>query len=155
MSGSFPYYATGQSAGCTHRPALFGLGTPYRLVIDGAPEQVSAARAFVRQVLGSGHPEVDRAVLLTSELVTNSVEHSDSRLPGGTVSVTLQATADRVRVEVADDGGTSVPTLRSDDVQAEAGRGLRLVNACSLAWSYYSSAVGTVTWFECGPEPLP
>jgi anti-sigma regulatory factor (Ser/Thr protein kinase) len=155
MSGSFPHSATDLPAGYTHRPAPCGLGTPHRLVIDGAPEQVSAARAFVRQVLGSSHPGADRAVLLTSELVANSVKHSDSRLPGGTVSVTLQATADRVRVEVADDGGTSVPTLRSDDVQAEAGRGLRLVNACSLAWSYHSSAIGTVTWFECGPEPLP
>jgi serine/threonine-protein kinase RsbW len=93
--------------------------------------------------------------LLTSELVTNSIEHSDSRLPGGTVSVTLQVGVDRVRVEVADGGGASVPTLRCDDVQAEAGRGLRLVDACSLAWSYYRSTVGTVTWFECGPEPLP
>jgi len=34
------------------------------------------------------------------------------------------------------------------------GRGLRLVNACSLAWSYHRGATGTVTWFECLPEPL-
>lgn len=93
--------------------------------------------------------------LLTSELVTNSVEHSDSRLPGGKVAITLRVGTDRVRVEVADAGGAAVPTLCRDDGLGESGRGLRLVNACSLAWSYRRSAGGIVTWFECAPEPLP
>jgi anti-sigma regulatory factor (Ser/Thr protein kinase) len=82
-------------------------------------------------MLGGGHPGAERVALLTSELVTNSVEHSNSRLPGGTVSVTLQAGADRVRVEVADDGGNAAPTLRRDTDLAETGRGLRY----GTAWS--------------------
>jgi len=154
MSGSFPHLAPDVPAGCVRPASSPTLGAPHRLVIDGVPEQVSAARAFVRRVLGSAHPGVERVVLLTSELVTNSVEHSNSRREGGTVTVTLRAGVDRVRVEVADDGGTAVPTLRRDDVQAVGGRGLRLVNACSLAWSYHRGATGTVTWFECPPEPL-
>src|ERR1700722_20662779 len=60
-----------------------------RLVICGRPEQVSVARAFIRQVLGVGHPGTERVTLLTSELVTNSVNHSDSRLAGGTINVTV------------------------------------------------------------------
>lgn len=151
MPRTFPQAVAGQA----HRVASPDLGVPHRLVIDGAPEQVSAARAFVRQVLGSGHPGEERVTLLTSELVTNSVEHSNSRREGGTITVTLRVGADRVLVEVADDGGPVIPTLRRDGDMAEAGRGLRLVDALALAWNYHRSATGTVTWFECAPEALP
>src|SRR5579863_8466177 len=127
----------------------------HRLVICGRPEQVSVARAFIRQVLGVGHPGLDRAMLLTSELVTNSVNHSDSRLDGGTITVTVRAPAGRVRVEVQDDGGPTAPSLRRGDDLAEAGRGLRLVDAYSLIWDYHQVGTRMVTWFECVSEPLP
>jgi anti-sigma regulatory factor (Ser/Thr protein kinase) len=51
--------------------------------------QVRAAREFVERVLGAGHPCTGDAVLLVSELVTNSVRHSGSALPGGRVTVTV------------------------------------------------------------------
>ncbi len=127
----------------------------HRLVIFGRPEQVSAARTFVRRVLGPGHPGAERVTLLTSELVTNSVNHSNSRLDGGLITVTLRAAAGRIRVEVRDDGGPTAPALRCDDDLSEAGRGLRLVEAYSLMWDYYRTGTRTVTWFECLPEPLP
>ncbi len=122
------------------RVASPDLATSHSLVIDGKPEQVGAARAFVRRVLGSGHPGAERVSLLTSELVTNSVLHSDSRMEGGTVTVRLRVGAERILVEVLDDGASNVPTLRSDDDMAESGRGLRLVNACSAAWGFRQSA---------------
>ena len=134
--------------------AIAELEAWHRLVICGRPEQVGVARAFVRQVLGTGHPGLDRVTLLTSELVTNSVSHSDSRLDGGTIAVTVRAAADRVRVEVTDDGGPTAPTLRCDDELAEGGRGLRLVEAYSLMWDYYRDGTRMVTWFECVSEPL-
>jgi two-component sensor histidine kinase len=93
--------------------------------------------------------------LLTSELVTNSVKHSNSRRDGGTITITLWVGVDRALVEVADDGGTTVPTLRHDDGLAESGRGLWLVNAYSLGWGYHRGGDRIVTWFECAPEPLP
>ncbi len=135
--------------------AIAELDAWYRLVISGRPEQVSVARAFVRQVLGCGHPGAERVTLLTSELVTNSVSHSNSRREGGTVTVTMRTAADRVRVEVRDEGGPTTPVLRCDGDLAEAGRGLRLVEAYSLTWDYHQNGTGTVTWFECVPEPLP
>jgi anti-sigma regulatory factor (Ser/Thr protein kinase) len=155
MPRPFPHVAAGLPAQYARRVACADLGPPHRLVIDGAPEQVSAVRAFVRQVLGSRHPGTERVTLLSSELVTNSVRHSNSRQEGGTVTVTLRVAADRVLVEVVDDGGTTVPTLRHDDDLAETGRGLWLVGTYSLAWDYHQSATRTVTWFECLREPLP
>jgi anti-sigma regulatory factor (Ser/Thr protein kinase) len=137
------------------RGAIAELEAWHRLVICGRPEQVSVARAFIGQVLGAGHPGTERVALLTSELVTNSVNHSDSRHDGGTIAVMVRTDADRVRVEVTDNGGPTAPTLRYDDDLAEAGRGLRLVEAYSLMWDYYRDGTRTVTWFECVPEPLP
>jgi anti-sigma regulatory factor (Ser/Thr protein kinase) len=134
--------------------AIAELEAWHRLVICGRPEQVGVARGFVRQVLGASHPGAERVVLLTSELVTNSVSHSNSRRDGGTVTVTVRTDTDRVRVEVTDDGGPTTPTLCRDDDLAEAGRGLRLVEAYSLMWDYYRDGTRTVTWFECVPEPL-
>src|ERR1039458_2891269 len=58
------------------------------LRVPGPRGQVHAARVFTGTTLGDDHPCAAVAVLLVSELVTNSVLHSDSRLPGGTVSVT-------------------------------------------------------------------
>jgi anti-sigma regulatory factor (Ser/Thr protein kinase) len=135
--------------------ATAGLDASHRLIIYGQPDQVPVARAFVRQVLGSCHPGTERVTLLTSELVTNSVTHSNSRKEGGIITVMVTTAADRVRVEVHDDGGTTAPTLCCDGELAEAGRGLRLVDAYSLAWDYYRNGRGTVTWFECPPEPIP
>ena len=126
----------------------------HRLVICGRPEVVAVARGFVRQVLGASHPGTERVTLLTSELVTNSVNHSDSRLDGGTITVSVRTDADRIRVEVSDDGGPTVPTMRRDDDLAEAGRGLQLVEAYSLMWDYYPAGTRVVTWFECVAEPL-
>src|SRR5262249_31584449 len=100
-------------------------------------------------------PGLERITLLTSELVTNSVSHSNSRLDGGTVMVTVRTAADRVRVEVSDDGGPTRPEMRHDDDLAETGRGLRLVDAYALGWSCRRSGSRTVTWFECPAEPLP
>ena len=152
MPGSLPDVAASHSE---QRHSIAELDAWYRLVICGRPEQVRVARAFVRQVLGCGHPGTERVMLLTSELVTNSVNHSNSRRAGGSITVTVRTTADRVRVEVQDDGGPTAPTLCCDGDLAETGRGLRLVQAYSLRWDYHQNATGTLTWFECPPEPLP
>jgi len=153
MPGPVPDVAASHRA--PREGAIADLDPWYRLVICALPEQVRVARAFVRQVLGSGHPGTERVTLLTSELVTNSVNHSDSRREGGTITVTVRTAADRVRVEVRDDGGPTAPVLRCEGDLAEAGRGLRLVEAYSLRWDYHQNGTGTVTWFECLPEPLP
>ena len=152
MPGPPPDVAAGRSV--PRQGAIAELEAWHRLVICGRPEQVGVARGFVRQVLGARHPGLERVTLLTSELVTNSVNHSDSRLDGGTITVTVRTAADRVRVEVTDDGGSTAPTLCCEDDLAEAGRGLRLVEAYSLMWDYYRDGTRLVTWFECVPEPL-
>jgi anti-sigma regulatory factor (Ser/Thr protein kinase) len=128
-----------------------------RLTIPGRPERVRAARAFVAQTLDDGCACAPTAVLLTCELVTNSLQHSDSRRDGGTITVTLIAIPGGIRAEVTDEGGATVPALRSGDLRrpelADGGRGLQLVEMLSARWSYTRDEAGTVTWFELA-EPV-
>jgi len=56
---------------------------PQSVTIAAVPGQVRLARAFVAWMLGGSHPDADVAVLLASELVTNSVLHSGSRSRAG------------------------------------------------------------------------
>jgi anti-sigma regulatory factor (Ser/Thr protein kinase) len=61
------------------------------VTIPAVPEQVRAARAFVAGVLGESCAQADVVLLLASELVANSVEHSGSAVAGGVVTVTVAA----------------------------------------------------------------
>jgi anti-sigma regulatory factor (Ser/Thr protein kinase) len=81
------------------------------VTIAGRPERVAVARAFAAAVLGRQHPAGETAVLLVSELVTNSVRYSDSGLPGRTVTVTVVNSGDVTRVQVTDRSGATVPAL--------------------------------------------
>jgi anti-sigma regulatory factor (Ser/Thr protein kinase) len=134
-----------------HGIALLG-----SLTIPGRPEQAATARAFVTRALGDDCPHMDTAVLLTSELVTNSLQHSRSRRDGGIITVTLIAIPGGIRAEVSDEGGLAAPALRSSPDEpsvAEDGRGLHLVQALSTRWSYWHDGSGTLTWFEL-TEPI-
>jgi anti-sigma regulatory factor (Ser/Thr protein kinase) len=120
------------------------------LTIPGRPDRVSEARAFVRKVVGPDNPVADTAVLLTSEIVTNAVMHSDSRRTGGSVTVLMTEISGGLRVEVADDGSDlSAPVVRGD-VYASDGHGLYLVQAMADQWGYVRDETGTTVWFWLG-----
>lgn len=69
----------------------------------GRPESVSAARSWVAGFFPSPAAAAD-AALMTSELVTNAILYSASRLPGGQVTVSVGVTGAMVRVDVVDQG---------------------------------------------------
>ena len=101
-------------------------------------------------MLGQVHPHVNLALLLCGELVTNSVQHSGSAVPGGVVTVTVVAGERGVRVEVTDRIGDGVPFLPSAGSaagEAEGGRE-RLVDALSARWGYERGGGLATTWFE-------
>jgi anti-sigma regulatory factor (Ser/Thr protein kinase) len=104
----------------------------------GLPESVSAARTWVAGFL-TGSPAADDAALVTSELVTNAILHSASRLPGGRVTVSVRAMDDMVRVDVVDQG--AVPPF----LAAPRGLGQGLVLVAALADVF--GADGCDRWF--------
>src|SRR5215471_15557261 len=74
-----------RTAGTRQRAAILG-----SLTILGIPEHVSVTRAFIARTLAAiPRVDSDAATLLTSELVTNAIQHTDSGTPGGTVTVVV------------------------------------------------------------------
>jgi anti-sigma regulatory factor (Ser/Thr protein kinase) len=114
----------------------------------GRPDQVREARAFVGRLLGPSHPCGDVAVLLASEMVTNSLLHGGSSGPGEAVTVTVVVGDAGVRVEVAGRKAGGVPVLRRPDDEAEGSRGLRLVEELAVRWGYERGGGQATTWFE-------
>jgi anti-sigma regulatory factor (Ser/Thr protein kinase) len=120
------------------------------MTVLALPERVGAVRVFVKEVLGPTHSCLDVAVLLASELVTNSVRHSGSAVPGGRVTVTVWVAGDGARVEVNDRSGSSVPMLLlpAADGETEGSRGIQLVDALAARWGYERSGGQSMAWFE-------
>ncbi|GAA2854907.1 hypothetical protein GCM10010517_12990 [Streptosporangium fragile] len=127
-----------------------------RTDLPSTRESVSRARAKVRGWLGDSHPAIDDVVLVTSELVTNAIRHSDART-GDFIGLTVTATADVVQVEVRDPGSLfSGPHVRKEE-EAEDGRGLLIVREVSLAWGTrdHGRGLGRTVWCALRATPLP
>jgi anti-sigma regulatory factor (Ser/Thr protein kinase) len=122
------------------------------LTIEGHPSQVSVARAFVSGTLAASHLKVDSdaATLLTSEVVTNAIQHTKSGVDGS-VTVVIIGVRRGVLVEVIDDGSAGVPIVKGDLYAAE-GHGLFLVQQLAAQWGYLRDPAGTTVWFHL-PTP--
>lgn len=119
------------------------------LTIPGRPEQVSLARAFVARTLGTNQTgaDADAATLLTSEIVTNAIQHTKSGIDGGTVAIVVIGVSRGVLVEIIDDGSAGTPVVKGDLYAAE-GHGLFLVQHLATQWGYLRDAAGTTVWFH-------
>ena len=137
-----------QPAGSGMTPAAVVLGS---LTVPGRPEQVSRARAFVAGLAGQtvcGAGAADVAALLTSELVTNAMLHTNSGTAHGTVTVVVVDGADGLMVEVIDDGSPSRGPEVQGDRYAAHGHGLFLVEQLAARWGYLRDLAGTTVWFQ-------
>ena len=95
---------------------------------------------------------LDDALLLISELVTNSVLHG-----GPPILLAIECDGDALRVHVRD-GDAAAPQLgTTDDITAEGGRGIPLVELISDTWGVvpveddYGSR--KEVWFELRRRP--
>jgi anti-sigma regulatory factor (Ser/Thr protein kinase) len=122
------------------------------LTIEGHPSRVAAARAFVARTLAASHLKVDSdaATLLTSEIVTNAIQHTKSGVDGS-VTIVVISVPRGVLVEVIDDGSAGVPIVKGDLYAAE-GHGLFLVQQLAAQWGYLRDPAGTTVWFHL-PTP--
>ncbi|AKN72984.1 MULTISPECIES: ATP-binding protein [Streptomyces] len=116
-----------------------------RADLRAVPEARRALRDLLRHWGKPGRSEI--AELLTSELVTNALVHTDD---------------DAVLTAVVDDGGLHVevrdfvarsPEPRTPDPDGDThGRGLVLVESLADAWGVRPHGVGKSVWFELGAE---
>ena len=126
------------------------------LTIPGRPEQVATARAFVSRTLSSRRvgADDDAATLLTSEIVTNAIQHTKSGVDGGTVTIVVIGVPHSVLVEIIDDGSAGTPIVKGDLYAAE-GHGLFLVQHLAAQWGYLRDPAGTTVWFHLPVADLP
>ena len=124
---------------------------PARRKFSGRPHEVRNARAFVTQVLGEC-PRLDDAVLLTSELCANALQHSASG-EGGAFEVSVYWGPGSVRIEVRDDGSAGLPASRSFDETSEDGRGLEIVACLARRWGQRGDEYGRCVYFELRWDP--
>jgi anti-sigma regulatory factor (Ser/Thr protein kinase) len=107
-------------------------------VLPSIPESVRIARFHIRATLGFHqlHEYVDDAEAITSELVTNAVQHVCG---DGTemIGVTLIRMPEHKAVTVVvNDSSPDAPVRREPSASSEHGRGLLIVNELSVRWGW-------------------
>ncbi|HSE09359.1 MAG TPA: ATP-binding protein [Nocardioidaceae bacterium] len=121
--------------------------------LPGHPSAARMARTHVGSLCaGLRIKSREDAILLTSEIVTNAIQHAN-----GPIRLTVIRLEDGLRVEVHDTtGGT--PAVAHRGMMAENGRGLALLAALASDWgSSLSRPVGTgkTVWFEIHDPGIP
>ncbi|MET7438451.1 SpoIIE family protein phosphatase [Streptomyces sp. NPDC004082] len=117
-------------------------------VAQAEPERVAGARQQLRELLHDWacDDQVDSAVLMTSEMVTNVLVHTDAD-----ALLVAQLSGDtgerRLRVEVTD-GSDDLPHKRRPGELASSGRGLVLMELLADAWGVDPRGQGKSIWFE-------
>ena len=124
---------------------------PVRRVFPGRRDQVAFARDFARRAAGCC-PVLDEAILLTSELCTNALQHTASGT-GGLFEITVYRGDGSLRVEVRDDGSGSVPAVRTFEELSEDGRGLEIVHLLADRWGQNGDEFGRCAFFELRWKP--
>lgn len=112
------------------------------ITYPGTPEKVSAARADLRSLLESC-PMADDVLVCASELATNAVLHSQSRLADGAFTVRGKISpGSYVWIEVEDDGGPWSPAA----CDPERGHGLDIIRALTDDWGIDGDHAGRTVW---------
>ncbi|WBB63326.1 ATP-binding protein [Streptomyces sp. WMMC500] len=149
-----------------HPPSLTGFGDPPSTAgpagltppagpaewsFPADPGCVRTARAVVRDTLRTWRldPLTDVAVLLVSELVTNSMRYASGPVGLRLRPVGGPGAGGGIRVEVSDTLPVP-PLLRAAAPDEEGGRGLQLVASVSLRWGTRCGGTGKTVWFELG-----
>jgi anti-sigma regulatory factor (Ser/Thr protein kinase) len=112
--------------------------------LTAGPAAIAAARHRVRAAIRAWEAPVDPAdaALLTSELVTNAVQHA----AGPVVTLVVACSRGQVRVDVHDTS-RSLPEVTEVPADAESGRGLHLVATLSDEWGFYRTPAGKAVYF--------
>jgi anti-sigma regulatory factor (Ser/Thr protein kinase) len=114
-------------------------------------ESARRARDFTRTaLLGWGMGNLgDMAVLVVSELVTNALRHavlSGQWMPGEHPIALSLLRRDAHLLCMVSDPSSSGPVRVSPDAAAEGGRGLQIVESCTVTWGWQPTGVGKVVW---------
>ncbi|KOY54747.1 SpoIIE family protein phosphatase [Streptomyces sp. XY332] len=117
-------------------------------VAQAEPERIAGARRQIRELLHdwADEEQVDSAVLMVSEMVTNVLLHTD-----GDALLVAEAMGElgtrRLRIEVAD-ASDELPHKRHPGEMASSGRGVLLMEMLADSWGVDPRGEGKSIWFE-------
>ncbi|MFD8630769.1 SpoIIE family protein phosphatase [Streptomyces sp. NPDC059533] len=117
-------------------------------VAQAEPERIAGARQQIRELLHdwADEEQLDSAVLMVSEMVTNVLVHTD-----GDALLVAEAVGElgerRLRVEVADTSD-ELPHKRHPGEMASSGRGVLLMEMLADSWGVDPRGEGKTIWFE-------
>jgi len=144
------------------RPLASGLATPDAqaapCLLGPRPESVRTSRDFTRTTLADWRLSglTDMAELVVSELVTNALRHGVPSAPGavGDECIRLRLLAQSPFVIcMVTDPGTDIPVLRDSGPTEESGRGLNVVESCSVRWGWQLfDEGGKIVWALLRPD---
>jgi anti-sigma regulatory factor (Ser/Thr protein kinase) len=110
------------------------------------PEAAGVARGLLHAFGGRVHDDVvERAKLLMTEVVSNSVLHGTARDP---IHVSVEARPETLHVQVRDTGPSFEPEVHLPRDGSESGWGLFLVETLSDRWGIRPSEQDVTVWFE-------
>ncbi|MFF0201145.1 SpoIIE family protein phosphatase [Streptomyces sp. NPDC005017] len=117
-------------------------------VAQAEPERIAVARRHLRDLLHdwASQDQLDSAVLLMSEMLTNVLVHTDADALL-VAEVTGQDDRRRLRVEVTDTSD-DLPHKRHPGELASSGRGLVLIELLADAWGVAPRGEGKSIWFD-------
>jgi len=123
------------------------------LDLPAEPSSPQIARDAIAR-LGVLSPDLlDRAQLITSELVTNGVRHGNAGA-GAHIRLSAELHPNFLRIEVTSPAAPSRPTMQARGELRSSGYGLIIVDALADRWG--SSADGAVrVWCELGLNAKP
>ncbi|MFH9106332.1 SpoIIE family protein phosphatase [Streptomyces albus] len=119
-------------------------------VAQAQPDRIAAARHQLRDLLHDwADPEqVDGAVLMLSEMLTNVLVHTDGdAVLVARISTPRHGGQRTLRVDVAD-SSDELPHRRSPGELASSGRGLMLLGMLAGRWGVEPQGEGKCIWFE-------
>lgn len=117
---------------------LSGELTETTLQVESSELAPAKSRSHLAGFRAHLEPRYDDVVLIVSELVSNSVRHTDTI----DIGIKLRLSDDTIRVEVSDDGGGF-----STDAPRGEGMGLTLVDKIAARWGLILDGRFTV-WVE-------
>ena len=115
--------------------------------VPDRPASVPATRAFLTRLLdgwGVADEVIDDASLLTSELLSNAIQHGT-----GVVELRVEAEEGRLRVAVHDQGDET-PVVNHAGPASPRGRGMWIVQSIAHDWGTEANGgePGKSVWFE-------
>jgi anti-sigma regulatory factor (Ser/Thr protein kinase) len=137
---------------CPERPEQRGC----RVRLATGPAAPAEARRRVRDAIRTWQVPVDldAALLLTSELVTNAIRHEAGQAGQAAPPVMLAIASSRGRLRVdVHDTSRSLPAVAEVPADAETGRGLLLVETLSDEWGFYRTPAGKAVYFTLASAP--